>query len=581
MDNKEVSKIFKEMAFFSELDGANVFRVRAYQRASEIIRELEKNVFEMDDDELLKINGIGKGILSHIKEIKERGSFDEFDKLKEKYPCSLFELSQIRGLGVKRIKVLYEKLNIKSKDDLIKSVKDGRLREIDGFGEKIEKTILESVEKEENLPKRFLYHIAKNTALSLIDYLKKNGYKRIEFAGSLRRGKETIGDIDILAIGSSQAIDIFVRNPLVDKVLAKGSLKASVLLKNGIQCDFRVFDEKSFGAALCYFTGSKAHNIRMRELALKKGYILNEYGLFKNNKSKDYVCGKTEEEIYSKLGLQYIPPELREDSGEIELATNNRIPKLVELKDIRADIHCHTSYTDGINSIQDIVDYLSKRYDWFFIGDHSSPLNFVKGLDFKKYNQTREELLKLKEKYRNVFFDRSLEVEILKDGNLSFKEDELKKVSLVISALHTSLKLDRNAQTQRFLKAIRNPYTDVVAHLTQRLFFERDEIDMDYDIIFEEAAKLNTVFEVNGQPERLDLSDVNLKRIKSLGLKVVLTSDAHSIEQFSFIEYSLNNARRAGLTRDDVLNCLSFKEFVEYIKENRVKKGGFYENTAN
>jgi DNA polymerase (family 10) len=581
MDNKEVSKIFKEMAFFSELDGANVFRVRAYQRASEIIRELEKNVFEMDDDELLKINGIGKGILSHIKEIKERGSFDEFDKLKEKYPCSLFELSQIRGLGVKRIKVLYEKLNIKSKDDLIKSVKDGRLREIDGFGEKIEKTILESVEKEENLPKRFLYHIAKNTALSLIDYLKKNGYKRIEFAGSLRRGKETIGDIDILAIGSSQAIDIFVRNPLVDKVLAKGSLKASVLLKNGIQCDFRVFDEKSFGAALCYFTGSKAHNIRMRELALKKGYILNEYGLFKNNKSKDYVCGKTEEEIYSKLGLQYIPPELREDSGEIELATNNRIPKLVELKDIRADIHCHTSYTDGINNIQDIVDYLSKRYDWFFIGDHSSPLNFVKGLDFKKYNQTREELLKLKEKYRNVFFDRSLEVEILKDGNLSFKEDELKKISLVISALHTSLKLDRNAQTQRFLKAIRNPYTDVVAHLTQRLFFERDEIDMDYDIIFEEAAKLNTVFEVNGQPERLDLSDVNLKRIKSLGLKVVLTSDAHSIEQFSFIEYSLNNARRAGLTRDDVLNCLSFKEFVEYIKENRVKKGGFYENTAN
>jgi DNA polymerase (family 10) len=581
MDNKEVSKIFKEMAFFSELDGANVFRVRAYQRASEIIRELEKNVFEMDDDELLKINGIGKGILSHIKEIKERGSFDEFDKLKEKYPCSLFELSQIRGLGVKRIKVLYEKLNIRSKDDLIKSVKNGRLREIDGFGEKIEKTILESVEKEEDLPKRFLYHIAKNTALSILDYLKKNGYKRIEFAGSLRRGKETIGDIDILAIGSIQAIDIFVRNPLVEKVLAKGSLKASVLLKNGIQCDFRVFDEKSFGAALCYFTGSKAHNIRMRELALKKGYILNEYGLFKNNKSKDYVCGKTEEEIYSKLGLQYIPPELREDSGEIELAANNRIPKLVELKDIRADIHCHTSYTDGINSIEDIVDYLSKKYDWFFIGDHSSPLNFVKGLDFKKYNQTRNELLRLKEKYRNIFFDRSLEVEILKDGNLSFKEDELRKISLVISALHTSLKLDRNTQTQRFLKAIRNPYTDVVAHLTQRLFFERDEIDMDYDIIFEEAEKLSIVFEVNGQPERLDLSDVNLKRIKSLGLKVVLTSDAHSIEQFSFIEYSLNNARRAGLTRDDVLNCLSFKEFVEYIKENRIKKGGFYENTTD
>ena len=581
MDNRELSKIFDEMAFLLELEGENVFKIRAYKNVSNIISGIEKNVFDMGDDELLSIKGIGKKILSHIKEIKEKGSFKEFDELKKKYPSSLFELTNIRGLGAKRIKTLYEKLNIKSKEDLINAIKKGNLREIEGFGEKIEKSILENIERDENPKKRFLYHTAKNIALSLIDYIKKNGYNKVEFAGSLRRGKETIGDIDILAIGSSQAIDIFVKNPLVEKVLAKGSLKASVLLKNGIQCDFRIFDEKSFGAALCYFTGSKAHNIRMRELALKKGYILNEYGLFKNNKSKDYVCGKTEEEIYSKLGLQYIPPELREDSGEIELASNNRIPKLVELKDIRSDIHCHTSYTDGISSIQDIVDYLSKRYDWFFIGDHSSPLNFVKGLDFKKYTQTREELLELRSNYKNLFFDRSIELEILKDGNLAYFDDELKKVSLVISALHTSLNLSKDIQTERILKALRNPYTDVVAHLTQRMLFKRDELDIDYDLVFEEAQKLNTVFEVNGQPERLDLSDVNLKRVKSLGLKVILTSDAHSIDQFNFIEYSLNNARRAGLTRDDVLNCLSFKEFVEYIKENRIKKGGFYENTAD
>jgi len=581
MDNKELSKIFDEMAFLLEMDGENVFKVRAYKRLSEIFYSIDKNIFEMSDDELIKIKGIGKGMLSHIKEIKERGSFEEFDKLKQKYPSSLYELSNIRGLGAKRIRILYEKLKIKTKDDLIKAIKNNKLRDIDGFGEKIEKSILESIERGENPSKRFLYHIAKLTALKIIDYIKGYGYKKVEFAGSLRRGKETVGDIDILAVGGNKVIDIFLKNPYIEMVLSKGNLKASVVLKNGIQCDFRVFDEKSFGAALCYFTGSKSHNIRIRELAIKKGYILNEYGLFKNNKSKTYICGKTEEEIYEKLGLSYIPPELREDLGEIELALNAKIPKLVELKDIKSDIHCHTSYTDGVNNIAEIVAYLSERYQWFFISDHSIPLNFVKGLDFNKYIQTRNELLSLRKNYRNIYFDRSIELEVLKDGSLAYSLDELKNVSLVISAIHTSLNLNKKDQTERIIKALKNPYTDVVAHLTQRLFFKRDEMDLDYDLIFEEASKLRTIFEVNGQPERLDLNDINLKKIKSLGLKVILTSDAHSLDQFSFIEYSLNNARRAGLEKKDILNSFDFNEFVEYIKENRVKRGGFYENTSD
>lgn len=566
--NSKVADIFKKMAFLCELEGENPFKVRAYQRASEMISSLERDIAEISDEELLKFKGIGKSLVQHIRDIIKKGSFDEFDELSKKYPKSIFELTDIQGLGAKRIKILYTKLGIDTKDKLYKAAKNGDIAKLEGFGPKIEQNILESIEKGLTLPKRFLYSVAKKTAVDVIDYIKSLGYKKVEYAGSLRRGKETVGDIDILVVADEDLALKIVKYPFIEKVLAQGPTKVSLLLKNSIQCDVRIISETSFGSALCYFTGSKDHNIALREYALKKGFTLNEYGLFKKDTNQK-VAGKTEEEIYRVLGLQYIPPELRENQGEIELAQRNKIPKLVELSDIKGDIHCHTSMSDGANSIDDIVDFLSKRYDWFFIADHSTPLNFVNGLDFEKYYKSKEYLASLGKKYPNVSFDRSIELEILKDGNLAWSGEELEKVSLVIAAAHTSTKMNRDEMTKRMIKAISSPYCDVVAHLTQRLLFQRDEIDMDYDLIFEKAKDFNTVFEVNGQPDRLDLNDTNIKRVKYLGLKVVLSSDAHSLDQFSYIEYALMTARRAGLSKEDVLNSYSFKEFVEFLKENR------------
>lgn len=572
--NREISSIFEQMSVLCELNGDNIFKIRAYQKAANVISNLEKNVIEMKEDELLSIRGIGKGIASHIKEIKSRGTFEEFEELKSKYPPGILEIVNLRGLGAKRVKVLYEKFHIDSVNKLLEFAKKGKVKEIDGFGEKIEKSIIESIEKKIDMPKRFLFHIAKRMALEIIDYMKNLGYKNIEYAGSLRRCKETVGDIDILCVGNQKAIKDFIKSPFVKMVLSEGELKASVILNGEIQCDFRVFKKDEYGAALCYFTGSKQHNIRLREIANKNNFVLNEYGLFKNYGSKEKIAGWDEKEIYQKLGLQYIPPELREDSGEIELALSNRIPKLVDISDIKGDIHCHTSYTDGANSVEEVIDFLAKRYEWSFIGDHSVPLSFVKGLDFKNYISSRNEVFDVAQKYSNKQFDRSIETEILKDGSLAFKEEELKEISLVIGAVHTSLRLNKDEQTRRVIKALTNPYCDVAAHLTQRIIMEREEMDMDYEAVFEAAYKSNAVFEINGQPDRLDLKDINVKKAKSLGLKLVLSSDAHSLEQFDYISYALNNARRAGLCKDDLLNCLSYKDFKNFIKENRKKRGG-------
>ena len=572
-DNNQIASLFEKMAVLCELNGDNVFKVRAYQKAALILKNLERDASVMSIDELIAIKGIGKSIAAHIKEISEKGSFSEFEELKSKYPAGLLELTEIRGLGAKRAKILYEKLKIDSVNKLYEAAKSKKIRELDGFGEKFENSIIEAIEKKSALPQRFLYHNAIKIAREIVAWLKNNGYKKVEYAGSLRRRKDTIGDIDILYVGDVSGMVKFAKSEFVKDVLSLGQQKASFILKNNIQCDIRVFKENEFGAALCYFTGSKAHNIRLREIALKRNLILNEYGLFSKS-SKEKIAGKFEEDIYKKLGLVYIPPELREDSGEIEMAQSGKEFDLVELKDIKGDIHCHSAYTDGANSIDEICDYLSKRYRWAYIGDHSVPLNFVKGLDFKSYIKTRNEVLSINKKYKNKFFERSVELEILKNGELAFEKEQLKDVSLVIAAVHTSLRLNRKEQTERMIKAINNPYCDVVAHLTQRIINERDEMDMDYDRIFEVAAENGTIFEVNGQPDRMDLNDVNIKRVISLGLKVVLSSDAHSIEQFDYIEYSLNNVRRAGLSKKDVLNCLDFKEFKDFIEENRKRRGG-------
>ncbi|MCX7905283.1 MAG: DNA polymerase/3'-5' exonuclease PolX [Elusimicrobiales bacterium] len=570
--NLKVSDVLYKMSLLGEIEGINPFKVRAYKKASEVIKMLERDISLLSDDEILKINGIGNNMLKHIKDIIRDGTFPEYEKLLRKYPISLLDLFTIPGLGAKRIKILYEKLSIDSKEKLYKAAKNGDLSLIEGFGEKIAKNIIDSIERGITQQKRFLISEAMESAKGLVDYIRSLGYSRVEYAGSLRRGKETIGDIDILVEGNENLSEDIVKYPLIEKVIAKGSTKVSIILKNSIQCDIRIVKPESFGAALCYFTGSKEHNIALRELALKNGFVLNEYGLFKKGKVDKAIAGRSEEEIYKALNLQYIPPELRENQGEIELAMKGRIPKLIELKDIKGDIHCHTNMTDGASSIYEIVEYLSSRYEWFFIGDHSIPLHFVKGLDFRKYLDSRNELLKLREKFRKVDFDRSIELEVLKDGSFAFGEEELGKIALVIAAAHTSAKMKKEELTQRIIKALSNPFCDVFAHLSQRLLFQREELDLDYDLVFQKAKDFNSVFEVNGQPDRLDLKSENIRKVKSLGLKVILSSDAHSLEQFSYIEYALKNARRAGVQKEDVLNTYSYRELNEFFQENRKRR---------
>lgn len=576
-NNLKISEIFRKMAFLCELEGENPFKIRAYIRAADLVESLDRDISEMSDDELLSTKGIGKGILQHIKDILVKGSFDEYERLSKKYPSTLFELNNIPGLGAKRIKILYQRLSVDTKEKLYKAAKNGDIEKLDGFGLKIQNSIIEAIEKNETTPKRFLISVAEKSAVDLINFIKGLGYKNVEYAGSLRRGKETIGDIDIVVCGDENAASKISKYPYIKKVIAEGSTKVSFILSNNMQCDVRIVKEESFGAAMCYFTGSKEHNIALRELAQKKGYLLNEYGLFKKGENKPFAS-KTEHQIYSALGLQYIPPELRENEGEIELAEKNMIPVLVDFDDIKGDIHCHTTMTDGTMELEDIVYYLKDLYEWFLIGDHSAPLNFVHGLDYKQYMASRKKLLELSNKYRNVLFDRSIELEILKDGSLAFKDEELDNVALTICAAHTSTKMKKDEITGRMLKAISNPYCDVVAHLSQRLLFQREEIDMDYDLIFEKAFKYSSVFEVNGQPDRLDLNEKNIKKIKKLGLKVILTSDAHSKEQFSYIKFALKIARRAGLTKNDVLNSYSYRDFINFILENRRRRKN--ENTA-
>lgn len=573
IDNRKVSDMLEKMAVLLEFEGENPFKIRAYKRASEIIANYPKSVDKLSVEELENIHGIGKRLAYHIKDIVEKGSFEEYEKLRRKYPESLFEILEIEGLGAKRVKLLYDKLKIDTKEKLIEAAKKGLLKNLEGFGPKLEKTILENIEKNITESKRFLYHYAKLVALEIIRNLKALGYKDVYYAGSLRRCKETIGDLDIIVVGNSSVIDKFLKFDFIDKVLAVGEKKVSVNLKSGIQCDLRVFPKESLGASLCYFTGSKAHNIKLRNIALKKGYTLNEYGLFKNYGSKEKVAGRTEEEIYRKLGMQFIPPELREDRGEVEAALEHRLPKLVELKDIKGEAHCHTKYTDGQNDYDEIIKYaISRKYKWFFIADHSSPLNFVNGLSYEDYKKTREKLLEISEKYRNIKVDRSIELEILKDGTLGYKNSELENIPFIIGAVHTALKLDIKDMTERIIKAISNPYLDAVAHPSQRLLNQREGIKVDYDLIFETAGKLNTLFEINGQPDRLDLNDTNIMKAKSFGLKFLLSSDAHSIEQFDYIEYALNTARRGWLTRDDIVNTYAYSELISFINESRKKR---------
>jgi len=554
MNNQEFAKILIEMSTLLELGQDNPFRIRAYQRAAQVIEGLTKDISNISKEELLKIAGIGKGIAFKVEEYLKTHQLQEYETLKDKFPKGLLEVMTLPGLGPKRAKILFDKLGIDHPSKLKKAAQTGQLKELAGFGEKLEQSILSGFSFAIEAEKRMLNWKAKRIAQEIIKQLKSQDIKNIIPAGSLRRGKETVGDLDILCIaeGRTNVMNRFTHMPNVTRILAAGETKASVFLSEGIQCDLRVVSPESFGAALMYFTGSKEHNVALRELVQKKGLTINEYGLYKKSKSasKKPVAGRTEEEIYNKLGMDYIPPELRENRGEIQAALKHRLPKLIEEKDIRGDFHNHTDLSDGTNTLEEMVEAAKlKGWEWVAIGDHSASLKIANGLSIERLNRKMRKIHEMNKKNKKFHILTASEVDILSDGEMDYPDTILKEIDFVVGSIHSGFKQPEEKTTSRVLKAMENPHVDCIGHLSGRIINRRPPYAINTEKILEGARRTGTALEINGQPDRQDMTDLIAKAARDKGIKMATNSDAHSSEQFDYVSSAVTIARRAWLEK--------------------------------
>ena len=566
--NRELAALFEEMAELLDIEGGNPFRVRAYQRAAQVIAELTRPASELSVDELLELPGIGKGTSEALRQAGATGSFKELEELRGRVPAGLRELLKLPGLGPKRAKLLYDRLKIDSLDSLRKAARAGALKDLKGFGPKLEAAVLESAQAAASSPaaRRMLHWHAKDLIETLIAALRGvGGVERLEPAGSFRRGRETVGDIDLLCTARQPAavIEAFTKLRQVERVTGAGGTKASAWLTDGIQCDLRVVAPESYGAALVYFTGSKAHNIILRGLAQEQGLTVNEYGVYKvsDKEQKRSLAGRTEEEVYRLLGMDWIPPELREDKGEIDAARRKALPRLVELSDIRGDFHNHSSHTDGAATLEDMARAAKAMgWEWVALGDHSRSLRVARGLSIDQLRQTFKELDGVRAKVKGIQLMRSMEVDILSDGALDYPDKVLEEIDVVIGSVHSAFDQDERTMTERIVRAVSNPHCDILGHLSGRLLNRREGYRVDAEAVFKAAAQGGTAVELNGQPDRQDIYDVQAMRAKELKVPLVVDTDAHSVNQFQYMEQALVQARRAWLTKDDLLNCLSYKD---------------------
>lgn len=564
MKNQLVANILYQIADLLDLKGEIFFKTRAYRMAAQTIEVLEEDIEEVvKEDRLLEIPGVGEGLAKKIKEIVETGKLDYFERLKKEIPEGLIHLLDIPGLGPKKVAAIYKNLGITTLEELQKAATEGKLRELEGFGEVTEQNILRGIQLLEKTSGRALLNIAYADGMGYLDYLKK--CKKIEktsVAGSLRRMKETIGDVDILASSKhpDEVMDYFVKYPSVQQILAKGTTKSSVILKDNIQVDLRVVEPKSYGAALQYFTGSKEHNVTLRGLAIKKGYKLNEYGLFEKDTEK-YIVGKTEEEIYKKIGFPYIEPELRENRGEFEAAKNKTLPNLVEYDDVLGDFHVHSTWSDGSDSIEMLAHFAKKRgYSFVGITDHSQSLKVANGLSEERVNKKIEEIKKLNKKFTNFTILCGTECDIKSDGTLDYSNNTLKKFDFVYIGIHTGFKMDKSKMTERIIKGMNNEHVDFLAHPTGRIIGRRDPYEVDIERIIDAAKETDTRLEINAFPDRLDLEDTNAKIAKEKGAKFVLGTDSHSTNHLEFMKFGIATARRGWLEKKDILNTYSLKD---------------------
>jgi len=566
MKNRLVARILYEIADLLELDGV-AFKPRAYRRAAQAVESCPTPIEELvETGKVSTLPGVGDAIAKKISEIVETGKLAYHEKLKEKLPVDLFSLTQVEGVGPKTVKLLYEKLGVRNLDDLERVARAGMIREIKGLGAKTEEKILHGLSEARRTEARMLLGHAYPIAQDLQQRLEETGlFTRLELAGSLRRGKETIGDLDILGIAPDpeRAAGAFVELPDVEEVLGHGPKKSSVRLAGGLQVDLRIVPQGSFGAAFQYFTGSKAHNIALRKRVVARGFKLNEYGLFGEDGTT--LAGRTEEEIYNRLGLSYIPPELREDQGEIAVAEAGNLPKLVEFSQIRGDLHVHTDWSDGKAPLEVMVEEAKKRgLSYIAITDHARFSQMIRGLTGDDLRRQIEEISRLNENLKDFHVLTGVEANILPDGSLDLPDEILRRLDIVIAAIHSHFRLDRRAMTERLIRAVENPHVSILAHPTGRKIGERPAYEADWDEVFRRAGKANTALEINANPIRLDLGAAFVRQAIAQGATLAINTDAHDPTHFDFLKFGVLTARRGWAEKDDILNTLSAQEIARW-----------------
>jgi DNA polymerase (family 10) len=555
--NAEIAKMLDQTAELLEIEGANPFRVRAYRKAARTIEGLPKSVSGLlaAGEDLSELPGIGKDLAGKIAGIVSSGRFDVLQQLKRRLPGELGDIAAIPGLGPKRVKLLYDRLHIRTLEDLRRAARAGRIHELKGFGETSEQRILAALSKPILSDKRYKLSVAEAEAEALIKHLRPCvGKGQIAVAGSYRRRRETVGDLDIVATARSASTisDRLVEYENVSEVLAHGPSRTTVVLRSGLQVDLRVVPAQSYGSGLLYFTGSKAHNIALRGLANGRGWKLNEYGLFDGARR---IAGASEAEIYQKLGLDYVPPELREDRGEVALAAEHALPKLVEVCDIRGDLHAHTDWSDGTATIADMATAAKERgYEYLAITDHSKHVTIAHGLDASRLSWQIDEIGEVNETLQGITLLKGVEVDILADGKLDLPDRILSRLDLVVAAVHYKFALSRKAQTERIIRAMDNPYVNIIAHPTGRLIGEREPYDVDMERLIAAAADRKCFLEINAEPDRLDLNDMHAQAAKSAGVKLAISTDAHTTHALAYIRFGVDQARRGWLEADDVIN---------------------------
>ncbi len=575
MKNELVAAIFRDIARLLELKGENIFRIRAYERAAQVVEGLGEDIELLSrQNRLRELSGIGKDLEEKIRSIVSRGTCAQYETLKKEVPAGLLAMLDIPGLGPRTVKLFFDRLGIDDLEKLEKAARSGQLRKLEGIKARTEENVLKGIDLLKKGRERISLYSAREAADWFVRELKKiSAVKKIEVAGSLRRKRETVKDIDILVTSSSpeKVINAFVALPRVREVIAKGETKASLISdEHDMQVDVRVVDDSEFGSALVYFTGSKQFNIKLRQKAIKKGLKINEYGVFSLDARgrEKRQAGKSEKEVFKVLGLEYVPPEMREDRGEIELAEKKKLPRLVSGDDIRGEFHVHSTYSDGQATIKENALYAgNKGYTYLGIADHSQSLRVANGLDKKEVYRKIEEIRKVNRLLKNIRILCATEVDILKDGSLDYPNELLDEFDVVIAAVHSGFKQDSRQMTSRLVKACQNKRVHIIAHPSGRLYGSRNEYDFSFSELVKAAADNNVALEINCHPQRMDLNDVRCMQAAASGVKLAIGTDAHRVGDMDFMDLGLAIARRGWLEKKDLLNCLTIQEVTKWLKK--------------